>query len=175
MRLVRYSVAMSLDGYIAGPDDQYDWIPMDPSVDWKAFMERFDTVLLGRRTYEMTLRQGPSPESPRMKTFVFSRTLAPADHPRVTLVKENAGEVVAGLRRARGKEIWLMGGGILFESLLEAGCVDVVEVGVVPVLLGRGIPFLPKLSRDRRLDLKDVRRYPSGIVMLTYAMSKGGA
>jgi len=175
MRLVRYSVAMSLDGYIAGPEGQFDWIPMDPVMDWKAFMARFDTVLMGRRTFEVTLRQGGASSPPDMRTYVFSRTLRAADHPHVTVVKENPSALVSTLRGEPGKEIWLMGGGVLFQSLLEADAVDLVEVGVIPILLGRGIPFLPSLSRNRQLTLRDMHRYPSGIVILTYEVSKSAA
>ena len=175
MRQVRYSVAKSLDGYIAGPNGEYDWIPMDPAIDWAAFMARFDTVLMGRRTFEVALRQGQAGSTAAMRTYVFSRTLRAADHPTVTVVGENAAEVVTNLRRESGKEIWLMGGGALFQSLLEAGAVDVVEVGVIPILLGQGVPFLPSLSHRTRLALADIQKYPSGIVLLTYKVSKDGA
>jgi dihydrofolate reductase len=172
MRKVRYSVAMSLDGYIAGPMGEFDWIPMDPTIDWTAFMARFDTVLMGRHTFEVALSQGQAGGSAGSRTFVFSRTLRAADHPTVTLVRDDPAGVVASLRRESGKEIWLMGGGVLFRSLLEANAVDIVEVGVIPILLGGGVPFLPSPSQKARLVLSDMQKYPSGIVMLTYEVSK---
>ena len=175
MRQVWYSVAMSLDGYIAGPNGEYDWIPMDPAIDWGAFMARFDTVLMGRRTFEVALRQGQAGSTAGMRTYVFSRTLRTADYPTLTVVGENAAEVVANLRRESGKDIWLMGGGALFQSLLDANAVDVVEVGVIPILLGQGEPFLPSLSHRTRLALADIQKYPSGIVLLTYEVSKATA
>jgi dihydrofolate reductase len=92
MRRVIYSVATSLDGYIAGPNGEFDWIPRDPAVDWGAFMGRFDTVLMGRRTFEVSARQG-SGNLPNMRTFVFSRTLKASEHPNVTLVAEDAGQL----------------------------------------------------------------------------------
>jgi dihydrofolate reductase len=168
MRRVIYSVAASLDGYIAGAGGEFDWIPMDPEMDWTAFMGRFDTVLMGRRTYEIAVGQQPSSSEPGMRTFVFSRTLRSADHPNVTLVAEDAKSVVDELRRETGKEIWLMGGGDLFRSLLEAGAVDSVEVGLVPILLGQGLPLLPPAPFRTRLALTKTHTYPSGIVMLSY-------
>lgn len=168
MRRVVYSVASSLDGYIAGPGGEYDWIPMDTSIDWKAFMGRFDTVLMGRKTYEIALAQGGGPSSPGTRTYVFSRTLKSADHPKVTIVAEGARKVIEDLRAADGKDIWLMGGGVLFASLLGAGLVDVVEVGLVPILLGEGLPLLPRTPLRTRLALGTTQVYPSGIIRLTY-------
>jgi dihydrofolate reductase len=171
VRKVVYSVAMSLDGYIAGPNGEFDWIPMDPTVDWGAFMGRFDTVLLGRKTFEITAGKG----SPGMRNFVFSRTLRQDRYPKVTVVSEGAREIVEGLRREEGKAIWLMGGGLLFQSLLEAGQVDGVEVAVVPILLGCGPPMLPASSRSVRLSLTKTHTYPSGIVALSYDVQRGSS
>lgn len=168
MRKVLYSVAASLDGYIAGPDGEFDWIPMDPEMDWTAFMNRFDTILMGRRTYEIAAAQQSAASLPNMPTYVFSRTLRSEDHPDVHIISEDAASVVNELREAEGKDIWLMGGGVLFRSLLEAGLVDGVEVGVVPVLLGQGLPLLPSMPSSTSLTLTDTKTYPSGIVILSY-------
>jgi dihydrofolate reductase len=175
MRRVRYSVAMSLDGYIAGPNGEFDWIVMDPAIDFGAFFSTIDTVLMGRRTFELTLEQGPEAAMPGMRRYVFSRTLRAADHPDVTLVAHDAAPAVAALRAEDGKDIWLMGGGVLFRSLLDAGMVDTVEVAVVPVLLGRGVPLLPGASGATRLALTKMEPFPSGIVLLKYALSHGAA
>src|SRR5918997_6075539 len=168
MRRIRYSVAMSLDGFIAGPAGEYDWIPNEPEIDWAAFMARFDTVLMGRRSYEAALAAPSGSVLPGMPTYVFSRTLRPEDHPGVTIVGIDLEPTMENLRGRGGKAIWLFGGGELFRSLLERGYVDVVEVGLVPVLLGRGVAFLPGLETRAELRLRDTRRYPSGIVLLTY-------
>src|SRR5262245_35113520 len=115
MRRIRYGVAMSLDGYIAGPKGEADWIIMDPEIDFSALCDQFDTVLIGRRTWEfMTRGKKKSSGYPGMKTFVFSRTLRQRDYPKVTIVADNAEETVTALREAPGKDIWLFGGGLLF-------------------------------------------------------------
>ena len=109
-----------------------------------------------------------------MATYVFSRTLRPEDHPGVTIVGDDVDQTVEDLRGGTGKEIWLFGGGQLFRSLLERGYVDGVEVGLIPVLLGRGIPFLPGLAHKATLRLTDTRRYPTGILLLSYEIARNG-
>ncbi len=117
VRRLRYSVAMSLDGFIAGAGDEYDWIVMDPTVDFTALLNEFDTALMGRRTFEMAQR-GPGATMPGMQTIVCSRTLRAADYPDVT-VKSEAAEAVRALKASPGKDIWLFGGGTLFRCLLD--------------------------------------------------------
>jgi dihydrofolate reductase len=163
---------MSLDGFIAGPEGEYDWIPNESEIDWAAFMARFDTVLMGRRSYEAALAAPSGSVLPGMSTYVFSRTLRPADHPDVTIVGTDLERTIEDLRGRSGKDIWLFGGGELFRSLLERGHVDVVEVGLVPVLLGQGVPFLPGLGTRTALRLTDTRRYPTGIMLLTYEIAR---
>jgi dihydrofolate reductase len=168
MRQVLYRVAASLDGYIAGPRGEMDWIVHDPAVDFAKVYESVGTVLLGRRTYELTRQPGAPAWPPDWQIYVFSRTLRPEDHPGVTVVKAEAATRVAALRAADSRGIWLFGGGSLFRSLLEAKQVDVVEVTVVPILLGSGIPLLEAGAPQTRLALEQVERYPSGLLRLRY-------
>ena len=171
MRRIRYAVAASLDGYIAGPKGEADWIIMDPDIDFQEIFGQFDTMLIGRKTYEAMRRYGGgSIDMFGMKVLVFSRTLRPKDHAGVTVVSKNTKQAVAALRKQRGKDIWLMGGGLLFRSLLELGLVDAVEVAVIPVLLGKGISLLPPPGKQTKLKLTGHKVYKTGIVALEYAV-----
>jgi dihydrofolate reductase len=169
MRRVRYNVAASLDGYIADASDGFDWIPEDPTVDFAAIFARVDTVLLGRRSYELVRTSDAKPWNPGTRIYVFSRTLRPEDHPDVTLVADDAAGTVAALRAEPGDgDIWLFGGGQLFRTLLAAGQVDAVEVTVAPVLLGAGVPLVDAGIPRTSMVLQRTHRYPSGMVALIY-------
>jgi dihydrofolate reductase len=174
MRQVRYNVAASLDGYIADAKDGFDWIPPDPAVDFGAIFARVDTVLIGRRAYEVVRRAGPaSPWAPGTRVYVFSRRLVAAEHPDVTVVAGDAAATVAALRAEEGSgEIWLFGGGRLFSSLLAAGQVDTVEVTIVPVLLGGGVPLAGPETSLTRLRLQRTHQYPTGMISLVYEVER---
>jgi dihydrofolate reductase len=168
MRVVRYVVAASLDGYIAGPKGEADWIVNDPDFDFRELFAQFDTFLIGRRTYEFMAKSGRG-ATPGVRSFVFSGTLRQADHPHVTIVSRDAKETVTALRQKKGKDIWLFGGASLFRSLLGFGLVDRVEVKIIPVLLGSGIPLVE--APGARTKLKLIRHEVSprtGIVSLVY-------
>ena len=174
MKRIRYAVAASLDGYIAGPNGEADWIIMDPDIDFNAYFEQFDTFLLGRRTFEATTGGGNG-EMPGMKTYVISRTLRQQDYPNVTIIAQEVGKTVAALRAEPGKDIWLFGGWSLFGSLLDAGLVDTVEVAIIPVLLGGGIPLLSPPAGRTELQLTGHKIYDTGIVSLDYAIRRASA
>lgn len=168
-RRVRLSVAMSLDGFIAGPNGEYDWIPMDPEIDFAELFRGFDTVLMGRRSYEAALAQGQV-GMPGMRAIVFSRSLRQEEHPGVT-ISRSPSATLRELRAVPGKDLWLFGGGELFRSFLEAGLVDQLEIAIVPVLLGAGLPLLPGSALHTKLSLVSHRVYEaSGIVLHTYAV-----
>jgi len=169
MRRIRYAVAASLDGYIAGPNGKADWIIIDPEIDFGSLVQQFDTILLGRRTFETMSRSG-SAAMPGMKTVVFSRTLRQKDYPDVTIVGEQSEEMLKTLRHQSGKDIWLFGGGSLFGSLLGAGLVDTIEIAVIPVLLGGGVPLLPSSAKLTNLNLTGHKIYQTGVVSLEYAI-----
>lgn len=170
-RRLRYQVAASLDGFIAAEDGSYDWIPMDPDIDFGALFAQFDTLLMGRRTYEtMLAHEGGVSEGGvyGKATYVFSRSLDPSAHPNVHVVRDDVAAVVRALREQPGKDIWLFGGGDLFRQALDQGVVDSVEVAVLPVLLGSGIPLLPPGARAS-LELTRHQLYPkTGTMVMEY-------
>jgi dihydrofolate reductase len=173
MRRLRYQVATSLDGFIAGPNGEFDWIVMDPDIDFAALVAQFDTAVMGRKTFLATLQGGGSGAMPGLDVVVFSRSLRPADYPAVSVISGDPAEHVRSLKATPGKDIWLYGGGDLFRTLLAAGLVDTVEPAVVPVLLGDGIPLLPPPAPRTKLSLSNHRLYPkSGIVLLEYTVSR---
>ena len=168
MRQVLYRVASSIDGYISGPRGEIDWIVHDPTMNLSAVYDGVDTVLLGRRTYELTQQPGAPAWPGGWRIYVFSRTPATKPHPAVTIVNEDPGPIVADLRAGRGKEIWLFGGAGLFRSLLAAKQVDIIELAVSPVLLGGGTPLVEVGAPSTRLALVHSRSHPSGVVTLRY-------
>ena len=168
MRRVRYRVAMSLDGFIAGPNGEIDWILPDPDVDFATIYAGFDVALLGRRTYELTQQPGAPPWPPAWDVYVASRTLRPTEHPAVYVIGDEIKSTVSRLRAARGRDIWLFGGGVLAASLLAMNLVDVVEMAIMPVVLGAGIPVVDRVARRVPLHLTRMQQSSAGIVHLQY-------
>jgi dihydrofolate reductase len=174
MRLVRFGGAMSLDGYIAGPNGEFDWIVMDPEIDFEGMTKQFDTFLIGRKTFDAMGRMGNSGKSTPGTEIVLSRTLKQADHPRIR-IEADAERLVKGLRTQPGRDIAIFGGGELFRSLLAAGLVDRIEMSLIPVLLGGGIPLLPSPAGRTKLVLRNQRLYAkTGTIGLEYDIVRGG-
>lgn len=169
MRKIRYSVAMSLDGYIAGPNGEADWIVPDPETDFLALMAQFDTLLVGRRTFE-TMVRAKRTTMPGMRTVVLSTTLRQVDYPDVTIVGDEVEAAVRSLRANSQKDVWLFGGGEVFRRLLDAGLVDSVELAVEPILLGGGIPLVREALHRQQLRLAAHRLSKVGVVHLEYAV-----
>jgi dihydrofolate reductase len=169
MRRIRYAVACSLDGFIADPNDGFDWIPSDPEVDSAQDFSRYDTLLIGRRTFDV-MRAHNQPTFPGKKNYIFSRTLKPSDIPKSSILSTTPEQTAAELRNQpeNGKDIWLFGGGELFRTLLAARLVDDIELAVIPILLGGGIPLFPFPSPRIQLKHTHQHSYKNGIISLTY-------
>ena len=166
---LRYHVAVSLDGFIARPDGSYDWLIPDPSIDFAALYKEFDAAVMGRKTYEVGLAAGADGSIPGMDVVVFSKTLPVSTSRGVRIVNDDPRKVVAELKKKTGRDIGLFGGGELFRYLLDGGLVDTVELAVMPVLLGSGIPVLPP-GGSTNLVLTDTQQLPSGIMVLAYSV-----
>lgn len=169
MRRIRFSAAASLDGFIAGPNGEADWIVPDPDLDFAGLAAQFDTLLVGRRTFEAMARAERT-TMPGMRTVVVSTTLKQADHPEVAVIRDNVETRVRALREGASKDVWLFGGAELFGRLLAAGLVDGIEVAIEPVLLGSGVPLLPATPHRRALRLTGHRVSRVGVVHLEYAV-----
>ena len=158
MRQLRYSVAASLDGYIAGPKGEFDWIAVDPEIDFAAMYARFSGLVMGRRSYAVFVATGGA-EGPALPTYVYSRSLPEGERDGVTFVRDAASHVRALKQAPDGKPLWLWGGGDLFRQLAEAGLVDGIDVAIIPILLGGGIPLLPSPGPRLSLHLRKHRLY----------------
>lgn len=168
-------MAASLDGYIAGPNGEYDWIPMDPEIDFKAMYAGFSALVMGRRSYDVFAATGSSfGFGEGMPAYVYSRTL-PEGHRGGATFAHDAAAHMRGLKEADGKPIWLWGGGELFRELAQAGLVDGVDIAILPVLLGGGIPMLPSPGPRMTLALRTQRLYKkTGTLFVEYDVRREG-
>ena len=168
MRQLRYSVAASLDGYIAGPDGDFDWIVIDPEIDFAAMYAGFSGLVMGRRSYEVFVATGGA-VGPALPIYVYSRTESEGERDGVTFVADAVSHVRALKQASDGKPLWLWGGGTLFRDLAHAGLVDGIDVAILPILLGGGLPLLPSPGPRLPLRLRTQRLYPkTGTLFVEY-------
>ncbi len=167
---VTYYVAASLDGFIARSDGSFDEFPWDEEVvrDFLADIQDFDTVLMGRRTYQVALDEGETNPYPGRRQVVFSRTLKTSPDVGVEIVSDDVVSFVADLRSQPGARIWLCGGGEIATLLAEAGLIDRMVVKLNPMIFGSGIPLMRRPSGITRLRLERSKSYDSGIIFLSY-------
>ena len=168
MRKVILGVAVSLDGFIEGPNGEYDWCFTDQDYGLKDFFKRVDTIFVGRRTYEMSLGiEGGGSGFPKFKEYVFSTTLREVKKDAI-LIKHNIKTAVEEIKNEKGKDIWLFGGAGLTTSLMNLDLVDEISLAVHPVLLGSGKALFNNIKKKINLNLIDTKTYSTGLVSLTY-------
>ena len=178
-KIVAY-LAVSADGYIARPNGDVEWLNRRPhTIDYGfgKFTAKVDTVLLGRGTYDWAVRYlrkhpGAPAFSPRMSHYVFTQKPPRKALAGVQFTSESAKACARRLRAEGGKTIWLMGGGALIASFLDAGEIDEFDLHVIPVLIGKGIPLIAPRHRDIELQLLATKKYADGVVRLRYAVPR---
>jgi dihydrofolate reductase len=171
MRKITFGGANSLDNFLARPDHAVDWLlwGKEAAAVMADYWKTIDTILMGRKTYEVAVRSGQGGGSyPGMKTYVFSRTLPEDCGEGVTVIRQDAAEFVRDLKGQKGKDICLMGGGELARSLFEAGLIDEIGFNIHPVLLGSGIPLFHPMSHQINLNLIECRAFKNGCVYVLY-------
>lgn len=172
-------IATSADGYIARPDGNVDWLNRMPGTDDRgmhAFYKTIDTILWGRKTYDWALAYhngvGEGIFDKSVANYVFSRNPPKKAAPGAEFVSEPVKSFAQRLRATPGKHIWMMGGGELIASFLDAGEIDEFDIHMIPVLIGEGIPLIAPRYRDVLLRLRSARKYPDGSVRLRYAVKQ---
>jgi dihydrofolate reductase len=169
MRKIVLGLGISLDGYIARPDGAVDFLFMPKDYSMAPFFATIDTAIMGRKTLDAGLKMsGGSFPSYGMAMYVFSHSQPPGEREGWTFVNQSPAAFVAKLRRRRGKDIWLMGGGELARDFLKADLVDELYLGVVPVLLGEGIPLFPSGFPQRNFSLIENKTFSRGLIALKY-------
>lgn len=168
-RNVVLAVALSLDGYIARPGGRVDWLISDPTIDLRAYAKAFDVIVAGRKTLDVAhASEGGEGPFGKMACYIFSRTRPPGKRGGADYVNQSPSELVRDLKALPGKDIWLMGGGELAREFLKVDLVDRMDLAIMPVLLGEGIPLFPAGFPQRNLKLVSHQAHPSGIIRAVY-------
>lgn len=174
MRKVILGLAVSLDGFIEGPNGEYDWCFTDQDYGMTEFLKGIDAVFYGRKSYEvMRQAEASGGENPwkGMKNYVFSNSLKGSGKD-FELVSGDIEKKVRDIKNAKGKDIWLFGGALLTSSLLNAGLVDEIGMAVHPILLGEGKLLFSGIRKRIKMRLIDSKSYSSGLVYLTYEVMR---
>jgi dihydrofolate reductase len=172
MRKIILGLAVSLDGFIEGPNGEYDWCYTDQDYGMSDFFKRIDSVFIGRKSYEMSLgMEGGSDWMPKMKEYIFSNTLKEVKKDAI-IISGNIEQEVMKIKKEPGKDIWLFGGASLTTSLMNLGLVDEISLAVHPILLGSGKPLFSNINGRIKLTLIDTKTYSTGLVSLVYILAK---
>ncbi len=171
MRKVTFGGANSLDNFFARKDDSVDWLLWsdEAMAVMKDYWKSIDTIVMGRKTYEAGLKLSKGAKNPYsgIKCYVFSRTLKNSAQ-GAEIVSEDAARFVGKLKQQEGKDICVMGGGLLAKSLLEANLIDELGFNIHPVLLGSGIPLFHEMNHQIDLELLECKPFKNGCVYLSY-------
>jgi len=174
-------IATSADGYIARPDGDVEWLNRRPhkfDYGMRSFYRAIDTILWGRKTYDWLVdyykRKGKTDGmfDAKVANYVFSRKPPQKAVSGVEFVSEPAKTFAQRLRATSGKHVWMMGGGELIASFLDAGEIDEFDIHVIPNFIGEGIPLVAPRHRDVPLRLRSTQKYPDGVVRLRYQVAK---
>jgi dihydrofolate reductase len=173
MRKIILGLGISLDGYIARPDGAVDFLFMPKDYSMGPFFKTIDTAFMGRKTHEVALRMGGgSVGTTGITSYVFSRTLPAGERDGVIFVDDSPKKVAAMVRKRKGKNIWLMGGGELGRDFLKEDLVDELYIGVVPVLIGEGIPLFPSGFPQWEFRLLENKTFSRGMIALKYERAR---
>ena len=170
MRKIILGLAVSLDGFIEGPNGEYDWCFTDQDYGMSGFFKRVDTLFMGRKTYEMSLAiNGNGGGFPKMKTYVFSNTMEKVKDDAI-LITGDIKKRITEIKNEEGKDIWLFGGASLTSSLMNEELIDEISLAVHPIILGGGKPLFNNINRRIKLNLTDTKTYSTGLVALIYTL-----
>ena len=177
-RKIIVMIAVSADGFIARKDGSYDWLDRPSTAGdygMAKFFKSIDTIIWGRKTYDMVVqfeKEGkPYPTMSGMRHYAFSRKPPKKVLPGFEFVTEPIPKFAKRLRAQKGKDIWMMGGGGIIGSFLDAGAIDEFMIHVIPTLIGEGIPLISPRRRTVELNLLSVKKYSDGVVKLHYSVS----
>jgi dihydrofolate reductase len=173
MRKIVLGLGTSIDGYIARPDGAFDFLFMPKDFSMAEFFASIDTAIMGRKTYDVSKAQGGGGFGTKIKNYVFSRTLPPGERDGMIFVNTSPQALVEEIRQREGKDVWLMGGGEVARDFLKADLVDELHIGIVPVLLGEGIPLFPAGFPQRNFELMENKSFSRGLISLKYRRLRG--
>jgi dihydrofolate reductase len=173
MRKIVLGLGISLDGYIARPNGDVDFLFMPKDYSMGPFFATIDAAIMGRKTLDVALRMGSNSfKDSKMATYVMSRTKPPGERDGLIYTNQSPATLVAEIRKRPGKNIWMMGGGELAREFLKEDLVDELYIGVVPVLIGEGIPLFPPGFPQREFTLLENKTFSKGMIALKYARAR---
>lgn len=167
MRKIKLFIATSLDGYIAGPKEEIDWLFDNGDYGYKKFYNSIDTTLMGHKTYKTALSFETHPYKGK-KNYVFTKSKQTSHDENAEFVSGDIAGFVRNLKSQKGKDIWLVGGGQINAILLNEGLIDEMIISIHPVILGAGIPLFSGVARQKKFKMTTIKKFPGGLTQITY-------